>query len=117
MNLSAEEFVNDYLVNRRLVGPTRAAKVASLIDAWVRLELTGPHSRQVEDLLAALKRVRDAAKAPQNRGAMTQPQMCRFLDGLLAEIEPAITGARDGNKHDFGGLMEPDVDTPFDGFP
>jgi len=50
MNLTAEEFVNDYLVDRNLIGRTRATKVASLLDAWIRQEFTGPHSRQVEQL-------------------------------------------------------------------
>lgn len=48
------------------------------------------------DLLAALERVRDEAKSPQNRGTMTQLQTCRFLDGLLAEIEPALAAAQGG---------------------
>jgi len=49
MNLSSEEFVND-LVDRRLVGATKAAKVTSLLDAWIRQEFTEPHSREVENL-------------------------------------------------------------------
>lgn len=51
---------------------------------------------EAPDLLAALERVRDRAKAPENRGAMTQLQACRFLDNLLAEIESALVGARGG---------------------
>lgn len=45
------------------------------------------------DLLAALEMVRDTAKAPENRGAMTQLQMCGFLDDLLTEIELALATA------------------------
>ena len=52
--------------------------------------------RELPDLLAALERVQARAKAPENRGAMTQLQACRFLDALLAEIEPALAGVRGG---------------------
>jgi hypothetical protein len=79
--MTLEEFVTD-LVSRQLVGKTRAAKVTSLLDAWIRME----QSRQIQPTLSMV----EPAPIPEQYCQTVREFLSQYWEGRRWEMQESF---------------------------